>query len=312
MISTAFVLGAGLGTRLRPLTEYRPKPLIPVCNRPLIAYAFDHLLDHGVQRFVVNTHWRAEAYGREFPTGSYRRAPIALRHEAPEVLETAGGIKNVEDLLGNEPFIVYNGDVLCDFSLEPLIEHHAASGNEVTLALRSHGGPLQVAMDDATGRVTDLRQTLSPESESRFLFTGIYVVNPEFLARIPAATKISVVPLFLDMIRSGAKLGGVICDDGNWWDLGSRAQYLAVHRFFAERAALAGAPPWIAVGAEVARDVELTGATAIGTKARIGPGTRLHDTLVWPGAEIAEGSDLTGCIITGASPVSGRHADADL
>src|SRR5204862_2326676 len=86
-IRTAFVLGAGLGTRLRPLTNRRPKPLIPVVNRPLISYAFDHLLGVGVERLVVNTHWRAEAWQTAFPDSSYRGAPIAFRHEAPEVLE---------------------------------------------------------------------------------------------------------------------------------------------------------------------------------------------------------------------------------
>src|SRR5215204_6109616 len=98
IVRNAFVLGAGLGTRLKSLTLHRPKPLIPVCNRPLITYAFDHLLGVGVQRFIVNTHHRAEAYKAVFADRSYRGAPVELRHE-PDILETAGGIKNVEDLL---------------------------------------------------------------------------------------------------------------------------------------------------------------------------------------------------------------------
>ncbi len=312
MITTAFVLGAGLGTRLRPLTDVRPKPLIPVCNKPLIAYAFDHLLAHGVERFVVNTHWRADVFSEEFPKASYRKAPIAFRHEAPEVLETAGGIKNVEDLLGNAPFLVYNGDILCDFSLDAAIQAHFEAGNEVTLILRSKDGPLQIAFDEASGRITDIGKRINSESEPRFLFTGIYVVNPEFVARIPAGEKISVIPLFLEMIRTGAKLGGIVCDDGHWWDLGTRAKYLAVHRHFAERPEIAARPPWIAPDVQIARDVELSGATAIGAGARIGSGVRLHDSLVWPGAEIASGSNLQNCIVSGASPVSGSHADADL
>src|SRR6478752_4480883 len=112
MLRTAFVLGAGLGTRLKSLTAHRPKPLIPVINKPLIAYAFDHLLAHGIERFVVNTHWKSEVYDREFPEASYAGAPIAFRDEQPQVLETAGGIKNVQDLIGGEPFIVYDGDIL--------------------------------------------------------------------------------------------------------------------------------------------------------------------------------------------------------
>ncbi|HYF36671.1 MAG TPA: sugar phosphate nucleotidyltransferase, partial [Prosthecobacter sp.] len=108
----AFVLGAGLGERLRPLTDQLPKPLIPVFHRPLITYAFDHLIAAGVEELVVNTHHLPEAYAHEFPNRRYRGLPIHFRHEAPVRLETAGGIANVQDLLGDEPFIVYNGDIL--------------------------------------------------------------------------------------------------------------------------------------------------------------------------------------------------------
>ena len=137
MIRTAFVLGAGLGTRLKSLTSRRPKPLIPVANRPLITYAFDHLLGVGVERLVINTHWRAEAYRRAFPEPTYRGASLVFRDEQPEVLETAGGIWNVRDLLGDGTFAVYNGDILSDLPLESAFHEHADRGNEVTMILRS-------------------------------------------------------------------------------------------------------------------------------------------------------------------------------
>ena len=136
---TAFVLGAGLGTRLRPLTNRRPKPLIPLANRPLITHAFDHLIAAGVKRFVVNTHWCAERYAEFFPTGEWRGCPIHFIEETPEVLETGGGIWNARELLGDGPFIVYNGDILSDIPLPRAIAHHRASGNEVTLILRTTG-----------------------------------------------------------------------------------------------------------------------------------------------------------------------------
>ena len=100
VVRTAFGLGAGLGTRLRPLTARRPKPLIPVVNRPLIAHTFDRLLAESIESLVVNTHWAAEAYATAFPDGSYRGVPLDFREEKPGVMETAGGIKNVADLLG--------------------------------------------------------------------------------------------------------------------------------------------------------------------------------------------------------------------
>lgn len=320
MLHTAFVLGAGLGTRLKSLTAHRPKPLIPVINKPLIAYAFDHLIEHGIQRFVVNTHWKSEVYEREFPTSSYEGRPIVFRDEQPEVLETAGGIKNVEDLLGNEPFIVYNGDILSTLPLEMAIRTHSQHENEVTMVLRSKDGPLQVSLDESTGLIRDIGQRLHPDETARYLFTGVYIVSPAFLARIPAATKISVIPLFLEMIRSGAKIGGVIADDGHWWDLGNREQYLAVHRELAAGTPLLASgisplthpAPWIAPGAEVAPDAVITGASAIGETARVASGARLHDTIIWPGAEVASDSELTACVVTEGARVSGRHLQADL
>ena len=319
MLRTAFVLGAGMGTRLRPLTEVRCKPLVPVCNRPLIAYAFDHLLAHGFGRLVVNTHWLPEGYAREFPDRTYRRTPIFFRHE-PDILETGGGIKNVEDLLGGETFLVYNGDILTDLPLAPAIREHVRSGNEVTMVLRSRGGPLQVALEAGSGRVADIGPQLHPEQAQRFLFTGLYVVSSAFLRRIPPSLKIGVIPIFRTMIREGAALGGVVIDDGQWWDLGSREQYLAVHRHLALGSAARGrsngedpqVSPWIAAGAEVASGVQLTGAVAIGPCATVGAGACLHDTIVWPGAQILAGSALAGCVVTGRAAVSGHHAQEDL
>src|SRR5471030_1102222 len=130
LMERAFVLGAGLGTRLKMLTERRPKPLS--------TFAFDQLLAVGTREIVVNTHHCQHAYETAFPASTYAGAWLIFEHE-PLLLETAGGIKNVERYFKGEPFIVYNGDVLTDVPLEKALEHHRASGNEVTLVLRSHG-----------------------------------------------------------------------------------------------------------------------------------------------------------------------------
>ena len=95
---TAFILGAGLGTRLRPLTEKCPKPLLKIGGRPIITYAMDHLMKVGVDRFIVNTHHASEIYLEAFPDRGWGGVPIIFRHE-PVLLETAGGLKNIEDLL---------------------------------------------------------------------------------------------------------------------------------------------------------------------------------------------------------------------
>jgi mannose-1-phosphate guanylyltransferase len=304
--STAFVLGAGLGTRLKALTRRLPKPLIPVENRPLITHAFDHLIAARVQKFVVNTHWLSAEYQRAFPDSRYAGCPIDFIDEQPEVLETAGGLKNAGHLLQDGPFVVYNGDILTDLPLARVFAAHRAAGNEVTLVLRSHGGPLQVAWDAGSGRVTDIGRRIRPEGAADFLFTGVYVVEPTFLDRIPNGQKLSVVPVFVDMIRTGARLGAVCIDEGHWWDLGTREQYLAVHQARANRG------PWMGSGAQVDPTAELAGATAVGAGAVIGAGCHLEDCIVWPGAEVQPGSRLSRCIVTGAQSVNGTYFDADL
>ncbi|MEI6713892.1 MAG: sugar phosphate nucleotidyltransferase [Verrucomicrobiota bacterium] len=309
--STAFVLGAGLGTRLKALTAHLPKPLIPVCLSPLITRAFEHLQKAGVQSFVVNTHWKAEAYPATFPERVWNGAPLTFSHEFPEVLETAGGLKFAEaQLKETGPFWVYNGDILSDLPLERAWEAHVASGNEVTLVLRSKDGPLQVGFDAATGRITDLGRRLHPDLRPEFLFTGIYIVEPRFLDRIPAGTKLSVVPVFVDMIREGARLGGVVVDEGRWWDLGARDQYLAVHQQLAEEGGLGGAP-WVDPSAEVSPEATLTGACAIGAGAVLKAGAVLEDSIVWSGAVVEAGARLRRCILTAGAQVSGVHEDQD-
>src|SRR3954462_3160599 len=110
MITRAFVLGAGLGTRLRPLTDDLPKPLVPIFQKPLITFALDHLVQPGLERFFINTHHLAGRFREAFPDATYRHRPIAFFH-ASDLLETAGGIANIAGSLGQEPLLVYNGDI---------------------------------------------------------------------------------------------------------------------------------------------------------------------------------------------------------
>ena len=308
---TAFVLGAGLGTRLKSLTAKRPKPLIPVCNEPLITRAFEHLHGAGVSNFVVNTHWQSEVYQSFFPSNSWKNCRITFSHETPEVLETAGGLKHAENLLPRDsPFWVYNGDILADLPLQKALDTHLKSGNEATLVLRSKDGPLQVSFDERSGKIRDLGRRLLPAEEPSFLFTGIYLLNPAFLSRIPSNTKLSVVPLFIDMIHEGAQIGGVVIDEGTWWDLGSREQILAVHSSLAHDSKMSA--PWVGVGAQIDPTAKLLGACAVGAHSKIGAGAILENCIIWENAEIAANSNLRDCIVTSGARVCGEHLNADL
>lgn len=227
----AFVLGAGLGNRLRPLTDQLPKPLIPFLHRPLITRAFDHLRGVGAREFIVNTHHLPERYAEAFPDNEYRGARITFRHE-PVLLETAGGIANIADLVSDAPFIVYNGDILTDLPLAPLVKMHEESGNLVTLVLRSEGPTQHVAFDAERGLVTDIRGKLGTGDMGTHQFTGIYAVSPEFLRHLTPGKIESVVFPWLQAIQKGERIGAVMADEGRWWDLGDRESYLEAHRAF--------------------------------------------------------------------------------
>lgn len=295
-----------MGERLRPLTEQLPKPLVPVFHRPLITYAFDHLIASGVSRLVVNTHHIPEAYDHAFPERSYRDVPIHFRNESPVRLETAGGIANVRDLLRGDPFLVYNGDILTDLPLQPLLTEHRENGNLVTLVLRSHGPSLHIAFDPLRGLVTDIRNKLGTGDEGKYLFTGIYACDPAVHDWITPGKVESVIPVFLKMLSEGARLGAVVIDEGSWWDLGSRTAYLAAH------AALNGMyGPALDPAAQIESGAILRGTNVVGPGAVIESGAQLEDTIVWPGGRVVRGAELKRCIVRSGITAAGIVEDAD-
>lgn len=315
----AFVLGAGLGTRLRSLTATLPKPLIPFFQRPLITYAFDHLLDLGVRELIVNTHHQAGAYAETFPDSRYHDCPVCFRHE-PLLLETAGGIGNVADLLGDAPCIVYNGDILTDLPILPALEIHRASGNLVTLVLRSGGDARHIAWNPGRGKVTDIRNLLGTGDAGGYQFTGIYFVEPAFVRRIEPGVKCSVIPHFLDLIRSDEGLGGVVVDEGHWWDLGDRESYLAAHAavrglasfpLYADAGARAACRRDIHADSRISRGASLTRSCA-GAGAEVGADAVVTDSILWPGARVAAGARLSRCIVRTGETASGVLVDADI
>ncbi|HZS17378.1 MAG TPA: NDP-sugar synthase [Candidatus Udaeobacter sp.] len=312
-ITNAFVLAAGLGTRLRPLTEDLPKPLIPIFQKPLITFALDHLINTGVEKFVVNTHKRAQLFEEFFQHNEYEGHAVRLVHE-PELLETGGGIKNAEPYLDGGPFLTYSGDILTDFNLQPLIDEHFRRGNDVTLALRQTGLASEVALRDH--RVVDIAKRYGTKGDLDF--ANVAVWNPGIFQQVPPKQKISFIPIIADWIGKGAKIGGLVMNDGRWFNIGSRIEYLDVHRtilrerwmpYYIKRS---GWPQRVAKSAAVDPSAQLRGCSVVGEDCHVGEGVVLVDTILWPQAQIASKTQLNGCIVRSQKKVSGAHHDSDL
>ncbi|MEN3369541.1 MAG: mannose-phosphate guanylyltransferase [Verrucomicrobiota bacterium] len=313
MITQAFVLGAGLGMRLRPLTEELPKPLIPIFQKPLITFALDHLIAAGVKSFVINTHHLEAPFKTLFAGGTYGSHRVQLIHE-PEILGTGGGIKNIESLLCAEPFIVYSGDVLTDIDLKPLLEEHFRAGNDVTLALRETSLGADMALDG--NRVVDIENRYG--HGGRYDFAGVSIWTPVIFERIPPGQNLSFIPILAEWIGSGGKIGGVVLNQGQWFNIGSRTEYLAVHRTIQAESwkpHYVKEEQWpigVAPDALVDSTARLEGACSIGARCYVGAGAVLENTILWPGAQIASRSHLRNCIVRSHRKAEGELCDLDI
>jgi mannose-1-phosphate guanylyltransferase len=313
-IGTAFVLGAGLGTRLRPLTLVRPKPLIPIFGKPLITFALDHLCAVGVESFVINTHHLAGYFENLFAEKSYSGRRVKLIFE-PDLLETGGGIKNAQPWIGNDPFIVYSGDILTDLDIESLIEEHFRRKNDVTLALRNTGLATGLTLN-ADGRVVDIKG--APGQAGNYDFANISVWNPEIFQKIPPRTKISFIPSLVDWIKADGRIGGVVLNDGDWFNIGSRADYLSVHRTISERRwkpnYLKGSnwPERVAPEASIANTAHFSGFFAVGARCVVEDRAIIENSILWDHVTIKSQAILRGCVVAGSLVISGRHENIDL
>jgi len=295
----AFILGAGLGTRLRPLTDRLPKPLVPLFHQPIAAWTVDACAKLGIQRFAINTHHLPAAWN-DFAAHSEAN-DITFFHE-PILLETGGGLRNISDWVGSSPLLVHNGDIFSTMPLDALIAAHKASGLPVTLALRSQGKATHIALDPSGSRVIDIHEKLG-RAAGTHVFSGIYCVNSEFIGQIPAHEKISVIPFFLKLAQEN-QLAAITLDEGAWLDLGDRESYLCAHRELM-LAPLVHSDALVDPGATIIDSV-------IGPGAVIESGATVRESVVWPNAKITRSANLTRCIVCSTNPVAGVHFNADL
>jgi len=186
----AMVMAAGLGTRLRPLTDFLPKPMVPIANRPVLHHLLNLLVKHDIREVGINVHVFPEIFYAYFGDGSSLGLSITWSHEK-ELLGTAGGTKKLERLWGREAILVTSGDGLHDVDVTALLGHHQRCGGLATLAVKPVEDPSAygVAILDRDTRVRGFQEKPSrDEARSDLANCGVYVIEPELLDRVPADT----------------------------------------------------------------------------------------------------------------------------
>lgn len=299
----ALLLCAGLGTRLRPLTGLLPKPCVPVLDRPLGAYGLEVLAGSGVREVVVNTHHLGDRVVPSLGTWATRAGVTLHRIHEPTLLGTGGAIRNALPTLGDDDFVVFNGDVLAWPDLGAALDHHRQHGARITLVVRHDPraerlGAIEV---DATGRVRRiLGEGPAPEDPVRScVFTGVYVVSPSLRDDLPAEGCV-VRHTLRALLRRGETVAAVV-DPCPWFDLGTHGSYLGV-QLRALREGIApriGPSPdgrWLGEGVTVAPGVSLGAEVALGDGVRVVGTGAVTAVVAWPGSTVV--APLARAIVT--------------
>ncbi len=296
----AAILAAGLGTRLRPLTEHCPKALIPVLNQPLLGVLLSQLRAAGCTRVAVNTHHLAGRV-REFLASQAWGLEVAVSHE-PEILGTGGGLRGLGELLGEETFLVINADILTDLDLATVFRLHQEEAL-ATLVLH-HRPPYNNVWIDETGAVVGIGAPPARPFRPPLAYTGIQVVSPRMLGRLGKNGYCDLVSVWREAISAGEILGSILATGHFWQDLGTAPAYLEVHRLLLAGAVprLAAffppiADPFLGTGAILEESAVCDGNVCLGREVYVGPGARLENTVVWDQARIGSGVALKDCIV---------------
>jgi mannose-1-phosphate guanylyltransferase len=312
-------MAAGMGTRLAPITDHVPKPLVPVANRPALEYLLARLPAAGVTEVAINLHHYGDAVQAAFGDGSRLGLRILWSPE-PELLGTAGGAGPVADFLREtgDPFLVLSGDGLHAIDLAALVARHRAAEAVGTLTVLEIDDPSRfgVCVLDDDDLITAFQEKPAlADALSRSASCGVYCFEPRVLDRLPPGGFYDwardVLPA---MLADGDRLAAYRTD-AYWSDIGTVADLLRANLDcvsgalgLADGAGIAATaeidpsasiegPVAIASGARVGADVRITGPVAIGAEARIGAGAALRDAVVLPGSTVAPGSLVLGGIV---------------
>lgn len=288
-----FILAAGLGERLRPLTDHIPKPLMPVLGKPALQHVLDTVSDLPFHKIGINLHHKKGAIEKWIAQFSWGDK-ITQFHES-KMLGTGGALKNAEHFLRDSTFLVHNADILSDINLDKLFQYHISSENLGTLAVHDYPR-FNTLLIDEKGLLKEVgnrgKPSVSPHSKGgikggafsgqRLAFTGIAVYGTEFLNFLPQGTS-SVVGAWMEAVRAGYNIGTMDVSGCQWSDIGTPPAYASA---VFEALRNEGETIYIHSSIKNCQDIDLHGNVVIENESILGNGITLRNCIVLPGSDL--------------------------
>ena len=310
----AVVMAGGEGTRLRPLTSNQPKPMVPICGKPCIEHIVELVHKHGIDDVVVTLAFMPQVIRSYLGDGSSLGVRIEYAVEE-QPLGTAGSVRNAKDLL-DETFVVISGDALCDFDIGEIVRFHRERGALATLALKSVDNPLEfgVVIVDDEGRIERFLEKPSwGQVFSDTINTGVYVIEPELLDRIPEGEPYDFSKqLFPELLAEGAPLYGyVVPEDKYWKDIGTIEQYREANQDVLDGLVGVDVPGvrlkeniWLGEGVTLPGVDVITGPACLGAYTTVEEGATVGPyAVLGANVTVKAGASVQRCVIDGGTHI---------
>lgn len=294
----AFIFGAGLGIRLRPLTGIRPKVTVPVFGKPVIFYTIEKLALFGVKSFIINQHYHGDYLKKIIGYGD--RWGISIKYSPEkEILETGGALKQAKDMISAQTFIVYNGDIICDLDVRSLMDYHKEKNALATLVVAPWCDPRQLNLD-TDGRVSDIRNIFQKGISPTHTFLGIHLMEREIFDEFDSEEKFSIIKTYLKLIEQKKKIYAYELPQGYWYDIGSLKQYKKAHIGLRDK---------INIKTQIPAHTGTEGYIAVGEDVKIENNVYLKNSIIWDNVIIRANSRLDNCVVCDNVIVNGKHKD---
>jgi len=305
----AVVMAGGFGTRIQPLTNSRPKPMLPIMNKPMMEHTMMSLRDLGIKEFIVLLYFKPEIIKDHFGDGS--DFGIKITYVIPDDdYGTAGAVKLAEEFIGDDNFIIISGDLVSDFDFQKIFDYHAEKKSKLTITLTSVDNPLEfgVVIADKNGKIEKFLEKPSwGEVFSDTINTGIYILEPEILQYIPKNENYDFgKDLFPGLMHEGVQLMAGHAE-GYWRDVGNPESYRDVHddiltgkvnfKIDGKRTEFPDGVLYTDETYSFDKSVEIIGTVVLGNNVNIGKGVKLNNVVIGDNVTIGKDSKIRNTVI---------------